>query len=61
MNIRKVKSEMEMVTGVMTNDIEYLLYLLLHKSEDKEEPIIQQEVEEDELKQESVEEWFKQL
>lgn len=38
MNVKRVKEEMQFLTGVITSDVDYLLYLLL-RQEKKVEPV----------------------
>lgn len=60
MNVKRIKEEMQFMTNVVTNDIDYLLYLLL-KNDVKKEEIKEVTEEKNILNEDSLEEWFDSL
>lgn len=63
MDLIKIKEEMQFLTGVITNDIEYLLYLLLKdsKKEEVEESTDTNVKDSDYFRESSLEDWFDKL
>lgn len=69
MNPNKIKEEIQFITGVVTDDFDYLVYLLLKggtkdsKSIQRDEPLIQQQPEfyDDIFNERYLDDWFNNL
>lgn len=62
MDIRKVKDEMQFLTGVITNDMDYLLYLLLKKDLVEDKVVLNKSsLEEGYMKEKYIEDWFNEI
>lgn len=62
MNAKRMKEEMQFLTGVVTNDVDYLLYLLI-RQEKKVEPV-SKEVNSDQksyFDDDILDDWFNKL
>lgn len=63
MDIKKVMEEMQFITGVVSNDADYLLYLLL-KSKNKEveeSSVVVVDDKDSYFDEESLEDWFNSI
>ncbi len=65
MNINRVKDEMQFLSNCVTNDLEYLAYILLRKNKinivEEEEDCILKNKENGYLKENLLEDWFNKL
>ena len=61
MNLVKVREEMQMITGVVTSDMSYLLYLMLKKQEEIQIGPEESDFEPEYYKEGKLEDWFDKL
>jgi cell pole-organizing protein PopZ len=63
MDIKSLKEEMQFITNTITDDLEYLLYLLLKDGLDKDKPnIVESDIKEEiNLNSVFIENWFNSL